>query len=256
MKRKILAMLAVASLTASITPVMQAKAEETAQENTVEEGTETVETTERGATEIENGMCGENVSYTLTADGTLTISGSGDMYDYEFLLNPSPFSTNSNIKKIVIENGVTGIGKWAFYNGSLTSVTIPESVTNIGDAAFWQCGSLTSVTIPGSVTSIGDSAFWRCKNLTSITFSEGIKSIGYGAFSDCSNLTSIVIPNSVTEIQEAAFASCSITSITIPQNVASIEPGAFGLCRNLTDIIVAPENTHYTSVNGTCIIKI
>ncbi|MBR3974411.1 MAG: leucine-rich repeat protein, partial [Clostridia bacterium] len=99
---------------------------------------------------------------------------------------------------------------------SLTSITIPNSVTSIGDYAFWKCTSLTSITIPNSVTSIGRSAFKGCTSLTSITIPNSVTSIGSSAFEGCTSLTSITIPNSVTSIGYHAFAGCtSLTSITI-----------------------------------------
>ena len=97
----------------------------------------------------------------------------------------------------------------------LTSVTIPNSVTSIGDSAFSGCSGLTSVTIPNSVTSIGEAAFSGCSELTSITIPSSVTSIDKYVFTDCFELTSITIPNGVTSIGEAAFANCSrLTSIT------------------------------------------
>ena len=109
-----------------------------------------------------------------------------------------------------------------------TSVTIPNSVTSIGDNAFYGCTGLTSITIPNSVTSIGKSAFDNCTGLTSITIPNSVTSIGEFAFSGCTGLTSITIPNSVTSIGEFAFGDCTgLTSITIPNSVTSIGKFAF-----------------------------
>ena len=136
---------------------------------------------------------------------------------------------NSEIKNLVIPNSVTSISFAAFFNcSSLTSVTIPNSVTSIEKSAFYGCTGLTSVTIPNSVTSIGNSAFGRCTGLTSVTIGNSVTSIGNSAFEGCSGLTSVTIPNSVTSIGNWTFYNCSgLTSITIPNSVTSIGLGAF-----------------------------
>ena len=134
----------------------------------------------------------DNLTWTLTADGTLTISGTGAMKDYNAAENLSPAYMNSDVKKVVIEDGVTSIGELAFFKcSSLTNITIPDSVTCIEYAAFHGCSSLSSITIPNSVTSIGIYAFVICSSLTSITIPDGVTSIGYGAFSECSSLKTI-----------------------------------------------------------------
>ena len=118
---------------------------------------------------------------------------------------------------------VTSIGRslWGgAFSGckSLTSITIPEGVTGIGDWTFYYCSSLTSITIPDSVTSIGDSAFRGCSGLTAITIPQGVTSIGDYAFRECSSLTSIAIPEGVTSIGDGAFENCpGLTSISIPE---------------------------------------
>src|SRR5664280_2036772 len=107
---------------------------------------------------------------------------------------------------------VTSIGDRAFYGTQghlLTSVTIPSSVTSIGNYAFVECTGLTSVTIPSSVTSIGDSAFAGCTGLTSVTIPSSMTSIGQWAFEYCSGLTSVTIPSSVTSIGDWAFVRCT-----------------------------------------------
>ena len=139
---------------------------------------------------------------------------------------------------VVIPDSVTSIGDWAFYDcSSLTSITIPDSVTSIGDYAFYDCSSLTSVTIGNSVTSIGERAFRYCSSLTSISIPDGVTSIGGSAFEGCSSLTSITIPDSVTSIGDSTFSSCrNLTKITLPNSITSISRYAFFYCSSLTSI--------------------
>ena len=236
---------------------------------------------------LTTGKCGKNVTYSFDAEtGVLTISGEGDMENYNYENNP--FYKKSNIKTVIIKNGVTSIGDWVFYNcSSLTSITIPNSVTSIGNWVFRDCTSLTSVAIPTCVTSIGDGVFYCCESLTSIEVSNNnenysstdgvlfnknkselitypagktdseyaipnsVTSIGSYAFFDCESLTSVTIPNSVTNIGVYAFYGCkSLTSVTIPNSVTSICSDAFFDCTSLKSIEVSDNNKNYSSVDG------
>ena len=134
-----------------------------------------------------------------------------------------------SLTSINLPNSVTSIGEWAFYEcRSLTSINIPHSVTSIGHSAFSWCDSLTSINIPNSVTTIGDEAFYECKSLTSINIPDSVTSIGDGAFDECSSLASINIPDSVTSIGNAAFSKCeSLTNINIPDSVIKMEGNPF-----------------------------
>ena len=160
------------------------------------------------------------------------------------------FSACNSLTSIVIENGnikydsrdnCNAIIKTAtntLVQGCKTTI-IPNSVTSIGEKAFWNCSSLTSIIIPNSVTSIGDYAFEDCTGLTSITIGNGVKSIGEWAFWGCTGLTSITIPNSVTSIGKLAFLNCvSLFSVTIGNSVTSIGERAFRDCTNLTSITI------------------
>ena len=137
-----------------------------------------------------------------------------------------------------IKKGVKIIANNAFNScESLTSINIPDSVTNIGDGTFFYCKSLTSINLPDSMTSIGHSVFSSCHSLTSISIPDGVTNIGDSAFSGCVSLTSIIIPDSVTSIGDYAFFYCnSLISINIPDSVTSIGNDAFSGCKSLKSI--------------------
>ncbi len=207
-----------------------------------------------------SGYCGSNVKWSYnTTNYTLTISGTGAMYDYDYFNHPWESHAN-NIKKVIIKDGVTTIGDWAFcFCENLTSATIGNSVTTIGTQAFWNSGltsvtigdgvivigigafegcNLTSITLPNSVTLIDVGAFCGC-SFASITLPNSVKVIGARAFSDCRSLENITIPDSVTTIDAGAFAYCdSLTSIAIPKSVTTIGSGAFYACSNLSSVII------------------
>jgi hypothetical protein len=166
------------------------------------------------------------------------------MGDYINSSSPPWSSYSSNIKTLVIQQGVTTIGDGAFYNcRDLTSVTIGNSVTTIGTDAFSGCSGLTSVTIGNSVTTIGDDAFYYCSGLTSVTIPNSVTSIGDYAFYYCSGLTSVTIGNSVTSIRSSAFYGCSgLTSITVDgSNTAYSSNNGVLFNKNQTTLIRCPE---------------
>lgn len=139
---------------------------------------------------------------------------------------------------VVIPDGVTSIGDWAFSRcEGLTSVTMPDSVTSIEDHAFCECTSLTSIVIPNGVTTIGDYMFHSCKSLTSVTIPDSVTSIGKCVFVDCISLTNITIPNHVTSIGDWTFYKCTnLISIAIPDGVTSIGSGVWNSCERLTSV--------------------
>ena len=155
-------------------------------------------------------------------------------------LENNAFRGCSELTSVTIGNSVTSIGERAFeYCKGLTSITIGNSVTSIGGHAFYECTGLASVTIPNSVKSIGGAAFYGCSKLTSITIPNSVTSIGNYAFYGCKGLTSITIPNSVTSIGESAFGFCTgLTSIIIPNSVTSIGDSAFKYCTGLTSVAI------------------
>ena len=196
---------------------------------------------------IASGTCGDNLTWILDGKGTLTISGTGamDNYSYSSSSRAPWYRNHSSIESVVIENGVTTIGKFAFYYcTSLTSVTIGDSVTTIGGTAFRDCDSLSSVTIGDSVTTIGSSAFHDCDSLTSVTIGDSVTTIGSSAFAYCDSLSSVTIPDSVTTIGDYAFRDCdSLTSITIPDSVTTIGDSAFYDCTSLTSVTIGDSVT-------------
>ena len=154
---------------------------------------------------------------------------------------------------ITLPNSITNIGVQAFNEcRGLTSITIPNSVITIDDAAFANCSGLTSITIPNSVITIGNAAFGRCTGLISITFENGIKTIGNNMFLSCTGLTSINIPNSVITIGNNAFDNCySLTSVTMPISFTTVGTTPFLRCYNIQTINNNPITVSWRSISIT-----
>ena len=158
-----------------------------------------------------------------------------------FILNDKDateiISCSSQIEgNIVIPEGITSIGDYAFKGTDITGVTLPSSLRKIGKYAFSCCNSVSSITIPDNVIYIGEGAFFKCENLKNIIVPEGITSIADYAF-EFTNITDITLPSSLKKIGKYAFSRCNyIPSITIPDNVIFIDEGAFSECRNLKTV--------------------
>ena len=209
-----------------------------------------------------NGTCGDNATWLLDGDGTLIISGTGAMYDFNDN-DPTWDSVSYRIKHVVINSGVTSVGNYAFSNyGSIESVTLSETVSSIGDYAFsdtnnlrtvnlsegltvikdgaFQESAIKSLTIPSGVTTIGYAAFDKSQ-LESITFAENskLKNIPEKTFNYCTNLKSIVIPDSVTSIGIRAFYGCEdLSEVVLPKNLSEIGAYAFCQCQELESITI------------------
>ena len=150
------------------------------------------------------------------------------------------FFPDNRFDSYEIPDSVTSIGDMAFYGCyNLTNIIIPDSVTSIENYAFSGCANFTSITIPDSVTSIGEGAFSSCRILTSITIPDSVTSISDSTFRYCYKLTDIIIPNSVTSIGFFAFEACDLTNITIPNSVTSIGGAAFRYCTRLANITIS-----------------
>ncbi|MEE1171532.1 MAG: leucine-rich repeat protein, partial [Ruminococcus sp.] len=156
-------------------------------------------------------------------NGTLYITGSGDMPNYSYVSDVPWYSKRGLITSVVIEEGVTSIGRYAFYDCErVTSVLIADTVTKIESEAIEKCKALESIYIPDSVTSIGSYAFQGCSSLKNVRMSNSVKSLSYQLFYGCSSLESFEIPDSVTDIGSSVFAGTAITTLTIPNSVTSI----------------------------------
>ena len=183
----------------------------------------------------------------------------------QFKLHP-PFEEKcfydcSGIKSITIPSSVTSLGNFCFSGCSgLTSITIPSSVTSLGIYCFSYCWGLTSITIPSSVTSLSDDCFYACSGIKAITIPSSVTLLGDGCFSYCSSLTSITIPSSVTSLDSFCFSGCSgLTSITIPSSVTSLDFDCFEDCSGLETIYFKGKVPKYASLSYipiTTIIKV
>ena len=198
-----------------------------------------------------SGKCGENVTYTFV-NGTLTIEGNGTMENYQRGYYTAPWKNyRESIHNIVIKEGVSSIGSYAFMGcTNLTSFILSSSVKNIGTAAFWFCTSLISATMPDGLASIGDNAFDECSSLTSISIPSSVSDIGNYAFCKCESLNSIIIPNGVKSIGAFAFDGCtSLNSLTIPSSVTFL---GNNLSNGIKKIIWLPNTppTNYLSAGG------
>ncbi len=163
---------------------------------------------------------------------SVTVTGGEILYD--------AFGDCTALESITLPDSVTSIGEWAFRDcDSLTSITIPDNVTAIGERAFWGCDSLTSITIPDNVTAIGEWAFRDCDSLKSVTIPDGVVSIGEYAFYNCFSLTSVTIPDSVTSLGSFAFYNCyALAEARIGDGLKSIGEGCFYNCRGLVSVTV------------------
>ncbi|MBQ8498023.1 MAG: leucine-rich repeat domain-containing protein [Clostridia bacterium] len=207
------------------------------------------------------GTCGDGLKWTLSIDGVLTISGNGSMKNYTEL-SPAPwYGMREDIRIIHVENGVTSIGKRAFYGlENLISVTLPSSVKTIGKYAFMNCKKLKMLTLGLGVETIKASAFESCESLKMIRFPNSLKTIDDKAFYCCYSLQTVSIPSSVSTLGDMIFAYCkgliqadvrasvaelplwmfydckSLASVSFAGNISGVGNGAFEKCTSLNTL--------------------
>ena len=193
---------------------------------------------------IKYGSCGDQLSWSLDTEGTLTISGLGQMDSYviedrdQGFLEGEGLPWGTEIREVIIYEGVTTIGHNAFYQcKNLKSVHLPQTLTSVGAYAFEDCIRLTEITIPDSVNTIYKYAFKGCTSLRDITLPARGTRFEEGIFLDCTGLTSVRIPEGIGCIGESAFENCTnLTNITFPESLESIDAFAFKNCSSLTDV--------------------
>ena len=216
--------------------------------------------------------CGENLAWEYS-NGTLTITGSGEMEDYETKETPW-YAFREDITEIVLPDGLTKIGKSAFLETAITDIDIPDTVRYIGENAFWNCNRLSGVTVPASVIELGTTAFfgnfdvgfergsryfadsdgviydkWTDTVVQApsdfsgeYNFPRGVKAIGDFAFYGCGLSGELVIPNSVETIGHAAFYGTSISSLSIGRSVTEIGSSSFAGCTQLAGDLIIPNS--------------
>ena len=212
-----------------------------------------------GALADENSKCGESLTWNLDEIGILTISGTGDMYNYSSA-DPAPWSAkNSDICEITVGDGVTSIGDNAFHSCNAESVDLQgTSLVSIGKNAFSRCTMLMSIFIPESVQSIGSEAFSLCEGLSTVELPTTLTIIPDGIFTDCALLESITIPGTVTEIGANAFSKCTAFSLTgLPDGIKSIGAAAFANCGRIEELVLPETLEHIgeAAFGGTIIDK-
>ena len=176
------------------------------------------------------GECGDHLTWTMDADGTLTISGSGPMWEYGQGQHRCPWRGNIT-KKVILDDNITRIGEMSFLGCDFETIDLPQKLTSIGGSAFWQCGSLTDITIPDTVMTIENGAFVGCSSLVSVELPETLNKIPNNLFLGCASLSSVALPDTVTAIGERAFERCTgLSEIIIPAAVKTIGISAFANC--------------------------
>ena len=210
-----------------------------------------------GALADSNNKCGENLTWEF-ADGILTISGTGDMYDYseDYL---APWNEHClEITNVTISGGVTSIGSYAFCYCSVKSITLPFGLKHIGISAFFYCPNIQQIKIPDSVEYIDPYAFSCCKGLHTVQLPASLTLISEELFAECDNLRNLSIPDTVTEIGANAFLRCTAFILEkLPAGIKSIGASAFENCGAVESLALPGtlESIGEAAFNGTAIDK-
>ncbi len=187
--------------------------------------------------------CGDNLSWSVT-NGTLVITGSGDMTAYATYSKVPWYSQRKNIRSVELPEGLTSISRYAFYGcTALTEISIPDSVLDIGSNAFSGCTALTDVHLGAGLSYIGDEAFSGCTKLTEIELPDSVAVIGHYAFTDCTALEQVTIGSGVSEIGDLAFCNCTaLASIRVSAANRSFSSDSAGCLfnKNKTVLLLAP----------------
>lgn len=210
-----------------------------------------------GALADDNNKCGENLTWKF-ADGILTISGTGEMYDYseDYL---APWNEHClEITNVTISDGVTSIGSSAFCYCSVKSITLPFGLKHIGASAFFYCPNIQQINIPDSVEYIDPYAFSCCKGLHTVQLPASLTLISEELFAECDNLRNLSIPDAVTEIGANAFLRCTAFILeTLPSGIQRIGAAAFENCGRIEELVLPETLEHIgeAAFNGTAIDK-
>ena len=209
------------------------------------------------AATVASGKCGDSAKWKLDAEGTLTISGTGRMYDYEWPADRGgttpPWLANKyrdSIRALRVEQGITYIGRCAFDScGNLSDVTLPTSLRIIGPWAFNDCTALRSIQLPEGLTTIKEDAF-KAAGLVSITFPSTLRELRNCAFMNCEKLQSLRLPEGLTTIGVWAFyCNPNISSIYIPASVTTIGEEAFIYYNNLATVRYGGSQSQWSAVS-------
>ncbi len=189
---------------------------------------------------VASGTCGDNLTWVLNDKGSLTVSGTGAMWDWSNYSHAPWYEYMGRITAVTVGEGVTSVGAFAFHQcDSITEASLADSVVSIGERAFNFCGELTSITFGDRLTSIGAYAFFRCERLTGLTLGTSLAFIGAGAFNECKAITSLTIPSGVVSVGEGAFGSCEgLTSLVLSEGIKTIETSAFYRCMSLKSVTI------------------